>query len=124
MNNNSKIKKNSAATGLALATLLLASPVAAHADQSAPGEVKAYPLKKCVVDGQKLSKATQPYSVVRDGQKVILCRQQCLPKFDQHSTKYLKKVQRAEARAAAIDQPVGLPLALDSSPGGLAWPGY
>jgi hypothetical protein len=57
-------------------------------------------MKKCVVDGKKLGKCGEPRVIAWQGQEVKLCGEKCVPKFEKDSAKYLKKINRAEARAA------------------------
>ena len=123
MNRNCRLIKTTTAGGLVLATVLLTSAVAAPTEQADADQAKPYPLKKCIVDGKKLSEAPVPYSFNRDGQGVTLCCPKCLPRFDQRSGKYLNKIKRAEKRAAIIAQAASMP-ERDSSPGGPAWPGW
>ncbi len=63
-----------------------------------PAAVKAkpYPLKTCVVSGDKLGEMGDPYVFVRDGREIKLCCKGCLKDFNKDSAKYIKKIEAAE----------------------------
>ena len=110
--------------GLALAVVIVASVISVRGDPSEFSTLKPYAMKKCVVDGNKLSKYGSPYATSWQGQDVKLCCGKCLPEFQKHSARYLTKINRAEERAARVDAPPSVAPALDSQPGGLAWSGW
>ena len=120
----SKTNKMTVCAGLVLATIVLPFAITAQADQTASGPQKPYPLEKCVVDGKKLAKADKPCIISHEGHEVRLCCEKCLPGFEQHSSKYLRRIQRAEEKAAKPETAAGLNPALDNRPGGLAFAGW
>jgi len=58
-----------------------------------------YPLKTCVVSGEKLGEMGKPYIFTYQGTEVRLCCDGCRAKFDKDPAKYLAKI--AEATKAA-----------------------
>jgi hypothetical protein len=81
------------------------------ADQGKPSETKAakpYPLKTCIVSGEKLGgDMGKPYVFVEQGQEVKLCCKNCLKDFKKEPAKYLKKI--AEAKEAGPSAPPQAP---------------
>ena len=51
---------------------------------------KPYPLKTCIVMGDKLDK--KPFVFVYSGQQIKLCCEGCKEDFDKDPQKYLKKI--------------------------------
>jgi len=92
-----KIIKNLTVT--ALAVCFLAGPLAGLAaeEKEAP-KAKAYPLKTCVVSGEKLGEMGDPYVFTHDGREVKLCCKSCLKDFNKAPAKYVKKMEEAEAK--------------------------
>ena len=119
-----KMNPMTVCAGLVLATMVLATASPVKADEIPSAPLNPYPLKKCVVDGTKLAKADKPYVMSSNGQEVILCCEKCLPGFQQHSSKYLRKIKHAEENAARPERATVLNPALDDRPGGLAWAGW
>ncbi len=87
---------------------LLAWPIAAlgaehqhSADAKAP---KPYPLKTCIVSGEKLEgDMGKPYVFVHEGQEIKLCCKGCLKDFNKEPAKYIKKLAEAKTSAPAHD---------------------
>jgi YHS domain-containing protein len=52
-----------------------------------------YPLKTCVVSGEKLGEMGDAFVFVYQGTEVRLCCEMCKPKFDKNPAKYLEKLQ-------------------------------
>jgi len=102
MREASKSSKRAGQVGLLTAVAVLAGVTLARGDLTAAAALKPYPMKKCVVDGKKLGKCGAPRVIAWQGQEVKLCGEKCVPKFEQDSAKYLKKINRAEARAARL----------------------
>lgn len=71
----------------AFLSLILATASGARA-----AEEKPYPLKTCVVSGEKLGSMGEPYVFKHDGTEVRLCCEHCRPKFDKDPAKYLEKI--------------------------------
>ena len=61
--------------------------------------VKPYPLKTCIVSGEKLGDMGEPVVFVHEGQEIKLCCKDCRKDFDKEPAKYLSKL--AEAAPAA-----------------------
>ncbi len=54
---------------------------------------KAYPLKTCLVSGDKLGEdGEKPVVFDYQGQEIKLCCESCKPKFDKNPAKYLAKL--------------------------------
>ncbi len=67
------------------------------ADKPADKKAKPYPLKTCVVSGEKFEGSEmQPYEFVHEGQTIKLCCKSCLKDFNKEPAKYLKKIEEAE----------------------------
>lgn len=86
-------------TAALLVTAFLASPLAAFAGEKkeAP-QAKPYPLKTCVVSGEKLEGDTgmKTYTFVHEGQEIKLCCKSCLKDFKKDPAKCMKKIQEAQ----------------------------
>jgi hypothetical protein len=93
-------------TGAALMCGILSSPiVAGAADTSSAGDAKSpkpYPLKTCIVSGEKLGgDMGKPYVFVYEGQEIKLCCKRCLKDFNKAPGKYLQKMADAQHGTAA-----------------------
>ena len=108
---------------VALALIALASGGVVRANDN-DSRSKGYPLKVCVVSGQKLGKKEKSYQFAYEGQAVRLCCQMCLPEFQRQPSEYLAKVQRVKEKASRVKAVRHLSPALDDSPGGLAFAGW
>jgi YHS domain-containing protein len=89
---------------LTAAALLLAfalAPLAgfsADAKADAKAKVKPYPLKTCVVSGEKLGEMGKPFVFEYEGREVKLCCKSCQKDFKKEPAKYVKKMEEAEAK--------------------------
>ena len=90
-------------TGAALLGSLLTAPLAAlaadhqHGDaKAADAKAKPYPLKTCIVSGEKLGEMGKPYVFVKDGQEFKLCCKGSLKDFNKEPAKYIKKLADAQ----------------------------
>ena len=86
------------------ATILIAAfataPLATFAgDKKEDKGKKPYPLETCVVSGEKLGGMGKTYAFTYEGQEVKLCCKSCLKDFKKDPSKYMKKIQEAEAKA-------------------------
>ncbi|MFZ4774295.1 MAG: hypothetical protein ACOYM3_02960 [Terrimicrobiaceae bacterium] len=54
-----------------------------------------YPLKTCVVSGEKLGEMGKPYIFNYKGTEVRLCCEDCQAKFEKNPEKYLAKIAEA-----------------------------
>jgi YHS domain-containing protein len=86
-------------TAAVVTVSLLASPLLGFAgEQKTDSKAKPYPLKTCVVSGEKFGDM-DPYVFVYKGQEIKLCCKDCLKDFNKAPAKYVKKIQEAEAKA-------------------------
>jgi YHS domain-containing protein len=58
----------------------------------------AYPLKTCVVSGEKLDGMGDPYVFVQEGTTVKFCCKACLKDFDKDQEKYIALIKAAEVK--------------------------
>ena len=90
---------------LAVAVLsisFLAGPLMALAgDQSPPAKLKPYTLKTCVVSGDKLGEMAPPYVFRYKDREIKFCCKDCVKDFQKDPAQYLKKIEKAEAKAKA-----------------------
>jgi len=84
-------------TGAILGLALLAMPIAASGADQKP-KPKPYPLKTCVVSGDKLGEMGDPYVFEYEGREIKLCCKNCLKDFKKDAAKYVKALQEAEAK--------------------------
>ncbi len=61
-------------------------------------DAPAYPLKTCVVSGEKLGGMGKPVAVTHDGTEVLLCCKSCMKDFKADPDKYVKMVKDAAAK--------------------------
>lgn len=81
-----------------LAGVLIAA-FASHAADKKSEKAKPYPLKTCVVSGEKLGgDMGEPYVFTHNGQEIKLCCKSCLKDFKKDPAKYMKKVEAAEKK--------------------------
>jgi YHS domain-containing protein len=93
-----KTFKNLTVGILAISTLM--APLAGlAADQKADAKPKPYPLKTCIVSGEKLGEMGKPVSYVSDGREFKFCCKDCVKDFKKDPAKYVKKLEVAEAKA-------------------------
>src|SRR5258708_17911854 len=90
------IKKFAAIT--VAASLLGVALAAFAAENKAKTEVKPYPLKTCIVSGEKLGEMGKPYVFTNDTREIKLCCKDCLKDFKKYPKKYVKKIEDAEAK--------------------------
>ena len=79
----------------ALAVSFLTAPFLSFA---ADAKAKPYPLKTCVVSGEKLGEMGKPYVFTHEGREIQLCCKSCLKDFNKEPAKYVKKIEEAEAK--------------------------
>src|SRR6266699_7237551 len=90
--------KNLTAAILAISTL--AAPLAGlAADQKPESKAKPYPLKTCVVSGEKLGEMGKPYVYIHEGREIQFCCKDCVKDFKKNPAKYIKKIDQAAAKA-------------------------
>ena|ERR1051325_6635884 len=92
------------ATVVVLLSSFLAAPIIgfsaeAKGDKKAE-KAKAYPLKTCVVSGEKFGgDMGDPYVFTHEGREIKLCCKSCLKDFKKDTAKYIKKIEEAEKKA-------------------------
>ena len=83
-----------------LAVAVLVGPFAAMAvDEKTPAKAKPYTLKTCIVSGEKLGEMGKPFVFTYEGREIKLCCPDCQKDFKKNPTKYVKKIEEAEAKA-------------------------
>ena len=83
-----------------IATVLLATPLAGLADDAKKAEKpKRYPLKTCIVSGEKLGGMGEPYVHTYKDREIKFCCNSCLKNFNKDAAGYLKKIDEAEKKA-------------------------
>ncbi|MCF7787721.1 MAG: hypothetical protein K9N47_16445 [Prosthecobacter sp.] len=61
-------------------------------------DTPAYPLKTCVVSGEKLGGMGKPVAITHEGTEVLLCCKSCIKDFKEDPAKYVKMVKDAAAK--------------------------
>ena len=93
------MKKLKYFTTAILAISTLAVPLAGlAADKKSDAKPKPYPLKTCVVSGEKLDQMGEPYVWVYQGRELKFCCKDCVKDFKKDPAKYLKKIDQAEKK--------------------------
>ena len=85
-----------------LGGILAASSLSAAEKPSQGGKnekLKPYPLKTCVVTGEKLGDMGDPYVYKYQGREIKFCCKGCLKDFNKEPAKYVKKLEEAEKAA-------------------------
>lgn len=84
--------------------LLVGAPSLVRAEDTGPNSstnatVKPYPLKYCIVSGDKFEgDMDQPVTNNYHGQQIIFCCKDCVKDFKKDPDKYLKKIKDAVAK--------------------------
>jgi len=101
-----KKTKNMVTTALLAASLagLAAAQICALADDTNSAakpepKLKPYPLKTCVVSGEKLGEMGEPYVYKYKDREIKFCCKDCLKDFNKNPAKYIKKIEAEEAKA-------------------------
>ncbi len=85
--------------------LLAGAPALVRADgTNSPGSpakaaVKPYPLKYCLVSGDKIGEMGKPVTTNYMGQEIKFCCKDCVKDFQKDPAKFLKKLAEAEKKA-------------------------
>ena len=89
-----------------LTAMCLAATWALAGDKAASGEQekKPYPLKTCVVSGEKLGSMGDAYVFKHKDQEIRLCCKGCLKDFLKDPEKYHKKLAEARKQKADTDR--------------------
>lgn len=87
-------------TILAAALISRASTAAFAADtgDAAKPNLKPYPLKTCVVSGEKLGEMGKPVVYEYKGREIKFCCKDCIKDFKKNPDKYIKKLDQAESQ--------------------------
>lgn len=96
MKNTSLSLQHLVGAGVALAIVALAST--GYAQSKGP-KLKPYPLKTCLVSGEKLGEMGTPYVFIHQGREIKFCCKGCLKDFNKETAKYIKKLEAAEKAA-------------------------
>lgn len=70
---------------------------------AAAKKVKPYPLKTCLVSGEKLGGMGKPFVLVQDFQEVKLCCKSCKKDFDKDVEQFMSKLKKASAQARSAE---------------------
>jgi YHS domain-containing protein len=85
-----------------VAGLMCLAAVVRADDQKPAGKLIPYPLKTCVVSGEKLGgDMGAPVLYSYQGREIKFCCKDCRKDFDKDPAKYVKKLEEAEAAAKA-----------------------
>src|SRR5512136_3328787 len=85
-----------------IAAILVASflvPLSGLAADKKAEKPKPYPLKTCIVSGDKLGEMGDPFVYEYQGREIKFCCKGCLKDFNKDPAKYIKKIDEAEAKA-------------------------
>src|SRR2546423_14469523 len=85
---------------VALATVsIIAAPLSSlAADQKSDAKAKPYPLKTCIISGEKLESMDKPYVYVYEGREIKFCCKDCVKDFKKDPAKYVKKIDETAAK--------------------------
>jgi len=92
-----KVMKTLLASVVAVSLLFPLSGLAA--EKKADKKLKPYPLKTCVVSGEKLGEMGDPYVWEYQGREIKFCCKGCVKDFKKDPAKYIKMIEAAEAKA-------------------------
>ena len=89
-----------------LTIVILGSPFVGLAAEQKKEKAKPYPLKTCIISGDKLGEMGDPYVYEYQGREIKFCCKNCLKDFQKEPAKYLKKIdeQAAKEKKAAADK--------------------
>jgi YHS domain-containing protein len=82
-----------------LTAIALTIPFLAGAADEKTEKPKPYPLKTCVVSGEKLGEMGDPYVFTYQGREIKMCCKGCLKDFNKEPAKYIKQLEEAEKSA-------------------------
>lgn len=93
-----KLTRHLVAAMAAVALLIGTRAALAEGEKTDP-KAKPYTLKTCIVSGDKLGEMGKPYVFVHEGREIKLCCKGCLKDFKKEPAKYVKQIEKAEAKA-------------------------
>ena len=86
----------------AVVTAVLSGAMLARAEDQTKPKLIPYPLKTCVVSGEKLDgDMGKPFVYEYKGREIKFCCKACQKDFDKNPAKFIKKLEKAEAEAKA-----------------------
>ena len=91
--------KNNRITTIVAALAAAFITTTAFAKDAPSGVPKDYPLKTCVVSGEKLGEHGKPVKVTSEGTDVWLCCKSCVKDFNKEPAKFVKMVKDAPTKA-------------------------
>ena len=74
-----------------------AAPLAGFADDAKP-KLKPYPLKTCIISGDKLGEMGDPYVYEYKDREIKFCCKGCVKDFKKDPEKYIKKIDEQAAK--------------------------
>jgi YHS domain-containing protein len=77
----------------------VASSLVSLAHDKPAEKPKPYPLKTCIISGDKLGEMGKPFVYVHEGREIKFCCKGCLKDFQKEPAKYVKKIDEDAARA-------------------------
>jgi len=92
---------NAILASAALAATLLGTSALRADDSTKP---TPYPLKTCLVSGEKVGEMGPPPVLVYKGQEIKFCCPDCVKDFKKDPDKYMKKLQDEQAKLKAGDK--------------------
>jgi YHS domain-containing protein len=94
------MRKIKTLVAVALLAGFAAAPIITLADDAKPdAKLKPYPLKTCVVSGEKLGEMGEAYVYKYKDREIKFCCKDCVKDFNKDPAKYIKKLEEAEAKA-------------------------
>jgi YHS domain-containing protein len=69
------------------------------ADKKSEKKLKPYPLKTCLISGEKLGGMGEAYVWEYEGREIKFCCEGCVKDFKKDPAKYIKIMEDAEAKA-------------------------
>ena len=99
----SSLWKSLVGVGIVMAGITLAS---ADQTEGTTTKAKPYPLKTCIVSGEKLGGMGAPYVFTNENREIKLCCKGCLKDFNKEPAKYIKKLdESAKAQSTSASSP-------------------
>jgi len=74
------------------------APLCTLAAEKKAEKPKPYPLKTCIVSGEKLGEMGEPFVYEYQGREIKFCCKSCLKDFKKDPAKYLKMIDDAAAK--------------------------
>jgi YHS domain-containing protein len=68
-------------------------------DNKPVAKIKPYPLKVCLVSGEKLTAMGAPVAITNGNREIKFCCKSCLSDFKKDPDKYLKKLKAIETQS-------------------------